>query len=107
MHIVDWEQTQEADVALAACHKWFGLRKGMPPLRWDTLLKECLGAEAKTEQGKMFFHICNSLVLNRGLMYINMTPKGKTEGVLVFVMPAAQCHMALNGVHRDTGHQGQ
>ena len=107
MHIVDWEQAQEVDVALVACCKWLRLRKGMPPLRWDTLLTECLGAEAETEQGKMFFHICNSLVLNKGLMYINMTPKDETEGVLAFVIPAAQCCMVLNGVHRDAGHQGQ
>ena len=107
MHIVDWEQAQEADVALARCHKWLHLRKGMPPPRRDTLLKECLGAEAETEQGKMFFHIHNSLTLNKGLMYVNMTPKGETEGVLVFVIPMAQHHMALNGVHRDVGHQGQ
>ena len=33
MHIVDWEQAQEADVALAACRKWLRLRKGMPPSR--------------------------------------------------------------------------
>ena len=33
MHIVDWEQAQEADVALAACHKWLHLRKGMLPSR--------------------------------------------------------------------------
>ena len=33
MHIVDWEQAQQADVALAACHKWLRLRKGMPPPR--------------------------------------------------------------------------
>ena len=79
----------------------------MPPSRQDTFLKECLGAEAKTEQGKMFFHICNSLILNRGLMYINMTPKGKTEGVLAFIIPVAQCHMVLNGVHQDASHQGQ
>ena len=107
MHVVDWEQAQEADVALAACCKWLRLRKGMPPSRRDTLLKECLGAEAKTEQGKMFFHIHNSLVLNKGLMYINTTPKGKTEGVLAFVIPVVQRRMALNGVHRDAGHQGQ
>ena len=55
----------------------------------------------------MFFHIHNSLVLNRGLMYVNMTHKGETEGVLGFVMPAAQCHMVLNRVHQDAGHQGQ
>ena len=104
---MDREQAQEADVALATCHKWLHLRKGMPPLRRDTLLKECLGAEAETEQGKMFFHICNSLVLNKGLMYVNTTPKGETEGVLAFVIPAAQRCMVLNGVHRDAGHQGQ
>ena len=107
MHIVDWEQAKEADVALARCRKWLHLRRGMPPPRQDTLLKECLGGEAEMEQGKMFFHICNSLVLNKGLMYVNMTPKGETEGVLVFVIPMAQHHMALNGVHRDVGHQGQ
>ena len=107
MHVVDWEQAQEADAALVACRKWLHLRKGMLPSRWDTLLKECLGAEAETEQGKMFFHIHNSLVLNKGLMYINTTPKDETEGVLAFVIPAAQHQMVLNGVHRDAGHQGQ
>ena len=33
MHIVDWEQAQEADVALARCCKWLHLRKGMLPPR--------------------------------------------------------------------------
>ena len=107
MHIVDWEQAQEADVALAGCCKWLCHRKGMPPSRRDTLLKECLGAEAKMEQGKMFYSICNSLILNKGLMYVNMTPKGKTKGVLAFVVAVAQHRMALNWVHRDAGHQGQ
>ena len=33
MHIVDWEQAQEVDVALAGFHKWLCLRKGTPPPR--------------------------------------------------------------------------
>ena len=33
MHIVDWEQAQEVDVALARCSKWLHLRKGMLPPR--------------------------------------------------------------------------
>ena len=107
MHIVDWEKAKEVDVALARCRKWLRLRKGMPQLRQDTLLKECLGAEAETEQGKLFFCIRNSLILNKGLMYVNTTPKGKTEGVLAFVVPVAQCCTVLNGVHRDARHQGQ
>ena len=40
-------------------------------------------------------------------MYVNTTPKGKTDGVLAFVVPMAQSRMALNGVHQDAGHQGQ
>ena len=36
-----------------------------------------------------------------------MTPKGETEGFLTFVLPVDQCHMALNSVHHDAGHQGQ
>ena len=72
MHVVDWEQAQEADAALVACRKWLRLRKGMPPSRQDTL-KECLGAEAETEQGKMFLRIRNSLILNKGLVYVNTT----------------------------------
>ena len=107
MHIVDWEEAQEADTALAACRKWLCLRKDMPLPRQDTFLKECLGVEVGTEQGKMFFHICNSLVLNKGLMYVSTTPKGETEGVFTFVIPVGQHQMVLNRVHHDTGHQGQ
>ena len=107
MHIIDWEEAQEADTVLATCHKWLHLRKDTLLPWWDTFLKECLRAEAETEQGKMFFYICNSLVLNKGLMYLSTTPKGKTEGVLAFVVPVGQCWMVLNGVHCDTSHQGQ
>ena len=107
MHIVDWGEAQKADAALARCRKWLHLRKDMLLPWWDTLLKECLGAEAETEQGKMFFHIHNSLVLSKGLMYVNTTRKGKTEGVLAFVIPVGQRHLALNSVHHDASHQGQ
>ena len=84
MHIVDWEEAQEADTALAACRKWLHLRKDTLLLRRDAFLKECLGVDVGTEQGKMFFCICNSLILNKGLMYVSTTPKSKTEGVLAF-----------------------
>ena len=106
-HIVDWAEAQEADAALATCCKWLHLRREMLLQMWDALLKKCLGMEAETEQGKTLFHICNSLVLNKGLMYVSATPKGETERVLAFIVPVGQCHMALNCVHHDVGHQGQ
>ena len=107
MHIIDWGEAQEADAALAACCKWLHLRKDTLLPWWDTFLKECLRVEAGMEQGKMFFHIHNSLILNKGLMYVSTTPKGETEGVLAFVVPVGQWHMVLNGVHHDASHQGQ
>ena len=82
MHIVDWAEAQEADAALAACHKWHCIRKDTPLPKWDALLKKCLGTEAKIEQGKMRFGIHNSLVLNKGLKYMSTTPKVEAEGFL-------------------------
>ena len=107
MHIVDWAEAQEVDAALAACHKWLCIRKDTPLPKQDTLLKKCLGMEAEMEQGKMLFHIHNSLILNKGLMYVSTTLKGETEGILTFVVPVGQHHTMLNGVHHDAGHQGQ
>ena len=106
MHIVDWEEAQEADAALATCRKWLHFRKDTLLPRRDAFLKECLGAEAETKQGKMFFRIRNSLILDKGHMYVSTTPKGETEGVLTFVVPVGQCRMALNGVHHDADHHG-
>ena len=107
MHIVDWEEAQEGYTALVTCHKWLHLRKDMLLPRQDAFLKECLEVEVGTEQGKMFFRIHNSLILNKGLMYVSTTPKGETEGVLTFVVPVGQHQMVLNGVHHNAGHQGQ
>ena len=47
----------------------------------------------------MFFHIRNSLILNKGLMYVNMTLKGKAERVLAFIIPMGQRCLVLNGVY--------
>ena len=107
MHIVDWAEAQEAYGSLATYHKWLRLRRDRLLPKWDTLCKKCLGMKAETEQGKMLFRIHSSLVLNKGLMYMSTTPNSKMEGVLAFVVPVGQCHMALNGVHQDAGHQGQ
>ena len=59
------------------------------------------------EEGHTLFHMCNSLIMSKGLLYVSTTPKGKAEGVLAFLVPTDQCCVALNGVHCDMGHQGQ
>ena len=107
MHVVDWGEAQEADAMLATCRKWLYTHKDTPFPRRDALLKKYLGDNVDTEEGHALFHMHNSLVLSKGLLYVSTTPKGEAEGILAFVVPTGQCHAALNGVHHDAGHQGQ
>ena len=106
MHVVDWVELQDSDPMLAACKKWLKTRKEIPSPKRDTLLHELLGRHMEGE-GCVLFRVRNSLILNKDLLYLNMTPKGEAEGVAAFVVPMDQCRVALNGVHRDAGHQGQ
>ena len=59
------------------------------------------------EGAHMLVHMCNSLVLSKGLLYMSTTPKGEVGGVLAFLVPSSQCTAALNGIHCHAGHQGQ
>ena len=42
----------------------------------------------------------------QGTLYLCSNPKGKNEDLLLFVVPKVHWTAALNGCHRDTGHQG-
>ena len=107
MHIVDWRKAKEVDAVLVACQKWLRAHRDNPPQKRDALLKRYLGSQADMEEGCALFHICNSLILSKGLLYISTMPKGEVEGVLAFLVPTSQCMAALNGVHHNIGHQGQ
>ena len=66
-----------------------------------------MGEHLTSEEGKALFCVRNNLTIRKGLMYVNITPNSKTEGLLAFVVPSAHRRTALNGVHRDAEHQGQ
>ena len=107
MHMTNWEEAQCEDVLLAACHRWLSKKKSVIPQKRDTLLKECMSEHSTSEEGKALYRVRNSLTLRKGLMYVNITPKGETEGLLAFVVPSAHRCTALNGVNQDARHQGQ
>ena len=107
MYVTNWEEAQREDALLAACYKWLSKKKSIIPQKRDTLLRECMSEHSTSEEGKALYRVRNSLTLRKGLMYVNIMPIGETEGLLAFVVPSAQSHTALNGVHRDAGHQGQ
>ena len=107
MYVVNWEDTQGANTALAACRNSLKAHKDTPAEKRDALLKKYLGSQVDTEEDHGFFHMHNSLVQSKGLLYLSTTPKGEMEGVLAFLVPSSQCTTALNGIHHDAGHQGQ
>ena len=106
MHMVDWVELQDSDPMLAACKKWLRTRREVLSPKRDTLLCELLGRHMEGE-GHMLFRVRNSLILDKDLLYLNVTPKWEAEGMVAFVVPMGQCRVTLNGVHRDAGHQGQ
>ena len=106
MHMVDWVESQDSDSLLAACKKWLRMWREVLSPKKDTLLCELLGRHMEGE-GCILFRVQNSLILDKDLLYLNMTPKGEAESVAAFVVSTDQRRVALNGVHRDAGHQGQ
>ena len=106
MHVVDWEELQDSDSMLATCKKWLRMCREIPSPKRDTLLYELLGWHMEGK-GCVLFRVQNGLILDKGLLYLNVTPKGEVESMATFVVPTDQCHVTLNGVHRDAGHQGQ
>ena len=76
-----------------------GTRKDVPLQKRDTLLRMCMGEHSDSEEGKALFRIRNSFTMKKGMLYVNTTPKGETEGLLAFVVPSAHRCTALNGVH--------
>ena len=106
MHMVDWAEWQDSDPMLATCKKWLRTCREVPSPKRDTLLRELLGRHMEGE-GCMLFKVQNSLILDKDLLYLNVTPKGEAEGMAAFVVLTDQHRVALNGVHRDAGDQGQ
>ena len=86
MHVVDWVELQDSDPMLAACKKWLRMCREIPSPKRDTLLRELLGWHMEGE-GHMLFRVQNSLILDKDLLYLNVTPKGEVEGVAAFVVP--------------------
>ena len=66
-----------------------------------------MGEHSDSEEGKVLFRIRNSSTMKKGMLYVNIMPKGETEGLLAFVVPSAHWYTALNGVHQEARHQGQ
>ena len=99
MHVTDWAAAQKEDPELNAVLRWLGSRK-KADLR--TLLGECI----TSEEGQMVWRNCQNFTSLQGTLYLDSTPKGENEDLLLFVVPKAHRTAALNRGHQDAGPQG-
>ena len=99
MHVTNWAEAQKENPELDAVLQWLGSRK-------KTDLRMFLGECIKSEEGWMVWRNCQNFISLQGTLYLCSTPKGEDEDLLLFVVPKAHRTAALNGCHRDAGHQG-
>ena len=99
MHVTDWAAAQKEDPELDAVLQWLGSRK-KADLR--TLLGECI----MSKEGQMVWRNHQNFISLQGALYLCSTPKREDEDMLLFMVPKAHRTAALNGCHRDAGHQG-
>ena len=70
-------------------------------------LKHLLGDHMTTEEGMAILREWKKSMHHQGALYHHHTLDREMEEVMQFVVPMAHRVVAMNGCHRDTGHQGQ
>ena len=100
MHVTNWEEAQGEDTLLATCRKWMSTKKDVPLQKRDALLKTCMGEHSDLDEGKALFRASEQFHHEEGnAVREHHMPKGKTEGLLAFMVPSAHQCAALYGVH--------
>ena len=57
----------------------------------QTSLKMLLTEHTSSEEGKLILQNRQNFSIHQGALYLHLMPKGKTEDVLLFVVPRAHC----------------
>ena len=99
MHVTDWTEAQREDPMLSAVLDWLKAQK-------KTDLKALLAEHASSEEGWLLLQNQQNFTIHWGALYLHSTPTGEIQDLLLFVVPKAHHVTALNGCHRDAGHQG-
>ena len=98
MHVTDWTEAPREDPMLSTVLDWLKAQKKID-------LKTLLAEHASSKEGQLTLWNRQNFMIHQGALYLHSMPKGETEDLL-FVVPKAHCVAALNGCHRDAGHQG-
>ena len=82
MHVTDWAKSQREDQALSAILEWWGVQK-------KTDLKALLANHASSKEGQLILWNHQNFMIYQEVLYLHSMPKGKTEDLLLFVVPEA------------------
>ena len=99
MHVTDWAAAQKEDLKLDVVLQWLESKK-------KSDLRTLLGEYVLSKEGWMVWRNCQNFTTLQGTLYLCSTRKGENEDLLLFVVPKTHQTAALNGCHRDAGHQG-
>ena len=100
LHVTDWAAAQQEDPILKIVMEWISSHKAQE-------LKHLLGDHAMTEEGMAILRGRKKFMLHQGALYHCYTPARELEKAMRFVVPMAHKVVAMNGCHRDAGHQSQ
>ena len=99
MHVTDWAEAQREDSVLSTILDWSQAQK-------KTDLKTHLGEHASSKEGQLNLQNHQNFTIHKKSLYLCSMPKGKNKDLLLFIVPKVHWVAALNGCHRDEGHQG-
>ena len=98
LHVTDWIAAQLEGYILKIVMEWVSSHKVQD-------LKHLLGGHAMMEEGMAILRERKKFMLQQGAHYYHHTLAGELEEALWFVVPMAHRVVAMNGYHRDAGHQ--
>ena len=109
MHVTDWAEAKHEDPEIEATMDWCCLNKKKLESWMEQLakLKYRLGPKKNTLEGRSILRNADKLTLSGGLLYYRYKPKYQIEEVKHFVVPSTHRRTAIDGCHRDAGHQGK
>ena len=100
LHVIDWVAVQQDDPILKIVMEWISSHKVQD-------LKHLLGDHTMIEEGMAIIRESKKFMPHQSALYHHHTPARELEEALQFVVPMAHRVAAMNGCHRDVGHQGQ
>ena len=108
---LDWKSLQENDPIIQHVLKWKCCNSNKNAKKDKNAdrrtLEEYLLTVVNSHDAKAYSDQQKDFTLLNDMLFINDTPKGSTDMVLLFVVLASKCQAALDLCHWDVGHQGR